>query len=192
MGTLQGTSTKNVRMSPEMVIVWNLLSQQSLGSSDPSFQELFSNQNRNSCISCQCTLLENQQGPVQHEGATTAAVQMTEAGRARGFQLHPAGLTAWLLTGQCNPCLKHHGQTLTFWCIPWSICISWSPRLSCSAFCRAAALLPSLLPCICRTQDMQRALQWIFCTVKYVTGNFLTSCPVSKQTPRILFVRQFC
>lgn len=38
-------------MSPKIVTVWNPSSQLSLGNSDPSFQEIFFNWNRNSCIS---------------------------------------------------------------------------------------------------------------------------------------------
>lgn len=92
-------------MSPKIVTVWNPSPQLCLGNSDLSFQEVFFNWNRNSCISYLPDSLhccKNQQIPVQNprqpvsedtmkifedKSARTESVQVTGAEISRSFHL---------------------------------------------------------------------------------------------------------
>lgn len=168
ISTLWGTCTNNVCVSPKIVAVLNLSSQLSPGNSDPSFQEIFFNWNRNSCISYLPGSLhccKNQQISVQKprqpvsedsmkifEGrsARTEFVQMTGAEISQEFPITRGRADRVASDSVIRSLFQASRPHINFRYISWSTFISWNPWLSCSLLCTTAALLPSLFPVIYR------------------------------------------
>lgn len=161
-----------------MVIVWNLLSQQSLGNSDLSFQGLFFNQNRNSCISylpVNAHCWNNQQIPVQKNRQPNIwRCQNWDSADDRSWKSQ-----GFPITHRRADRMASDSVIKSLFQAPWPNINFLMYLLKHLHLLESMALLQSSLQSSCppaqsvsihtqNRQDMKRALQWILCTVKEV------------------------